>query len=91
MHKAKNQIHSEGICHSISEGTQQLLGKLKDENPISPQNSPWIGQNASKVAREKKEDKQALWSITEPHQVLVCPAIVVQTQCLTCSSHFSYD
>lgn len=29
-----------GVCHSISEGTQQLLGKLKDENPISAQNSP---------------------------------------------------
>lgn len=46
-----------GICHSISEGTQQLLGKLKDENPISPQNSPWIGQNASRLPGKRKTNR----------------------------------
>lgn len=46
-----------GICHSISERTQQLLGKLKDENPISAQNSPWIGQNASRLPGKRKTNR----------------------------------
>lgn len=47
----------EEICHLISEGTQQLLGKLKDENPISPQISPWIGQNASRLPGKRKTNR----------------------------------